>query len=484
MVATRPTTDHVRYGTARGRWVIAAAVLGSGIAFLDSTVVNVALPAIRRDLGGGLSGLQWVVDAYLLTLGSLIIFGGSLGDLFGRRRLFCYGLAGFAAASALCGVAPTITALIVARGLQGIAGALLVPTSLALVSSSFQGPERGAAIGAWSGLSGISTAIGPFLGGYLVDSASWRFVFFINIPIALATLWITRRHVPAMRGEEAKPDYAGAALIAVALGGVVYALIEGPVRSFGETDVVVALAAGVLAGAIFPAVERRQVNPMVPGGLFRSRQFTGANLVTLAVYAALSGAMFLLVIEVQVAMGYSALEAGAAFFPMTLMLLVLSSRMGKLAARFGPRWPMTAGPLIAAAGLALFVRVEPGASYVAGVLPAVVVFALGLSITVAPLTSAVLAAAPERWQGVASGVNNAVARVAGLVAIAVLPFAAGLTGGEPLTQGFHRAMLYCAALCAVGGAVAAVTIRQSVTLRTLIHPHESHACAHELTRQT
>jgi EmrB/QacA subfamily drug resistance transporter len=460
--------------------VVAAAILGSGIVFLDGTVVNVALPAIRRDLGGGLTGLQWVLDSYLLLLGSLIIFGGSLGDLFGRKRLFMLGLAGFTVSSALCAIAPNIVTLILARGLQGIAGALLVPNSLALVSSSFSAEERGAAIGAWSGFAGVSTAVGPFLGGYLVDAASWRFVFFINLPLAAFTYWVAYRHVPEIKGMDAKPDYGGATVAAIALGGVVYALIEGPGKGFTSPVVLGALVIGLVAAACFPLVERAHSQPMIPGGLFKSMQFTGANLVTFGVYGALSGSIFLLVIELQVSMGYSALEAGAATFPITLVMLLFSSRMGRLSSRIGPRWPMTVGPLIVAVGLALFYRVHPGVSYLGGVFPAVIVFSVGLTITVAPLTSAVMSAAPEMWQGVASGVNNAVARIAGLIAVAVLPFAAGLSSGVSLTEGFQRAMLYCAILCAVGGVTAAATIRESVSLRELVHPRtpEQHPLSH------
>lgn len=475
----------IRYGTPTGRWVVIAAVAGSGVAFLDSTVVNVALPAIERDLGGGLAGLQWTVDAYLLTLGSLIVFGGSLGDMYGRRRIFVAGLVSFTAASALCGLAPDILFLILARALQGVGGALLVPSSLAIISSSFHPDDRGQAIGAWSGLSGVSTAFGPFLGGYLVDAVSWRWVFLINVPLAVATVWMTLRHVPETRDDlaPARPDYAGAALAALGLGGAVYALIEGPVKGWLTPEVLGAALAGVVALALFVLVERRQPDPMLPLEVFGSAQFTGANAVTFSVYGALGAAMFLLVVHLQSSLGYSALGAGAALFPTTLLMLLLSPRAGKLSTRIGPRWPMTFGPLVAGAGLALMGSVRPGSGYVTGVLPSVIVFALGLSITVAPLTSAVLAAVERRHAGIASGVNNAVARLAGLIAVAVVPFASGMTGRASVAGGFSRAMWISGALCALGGIIAAVTIRQSVSLRAVIHPSVSHTCHHGEERQ-
>jgi EmrB/QacA subfamily drug resistance transporter len=470
----------VRYGSRSGRWVILAAVLGSGVAFLDSTVVNVALPAISRDLGGGLAGLQWTVDAYLLTLGSLIIFGGSLGDMYGRRKVFVLGLASFTLASVLCGLAPSIQLLIVARALQGVGGALLVPSSLAIISASFHPDDRGQAVGAWSGLAGVSTAFGPFIGGYLVDSVSWRWVFLMNVPLAAVTVWLTLRHVPETRDERApaRPDFAGAAAAALALGGAVYALIEGPVKGWLEPEVVLAGALAVVALAVFPALERRQADPMLPLEVFRSRQFSGANAVTFAVYGALGAALFILVVYLQGVLRYSALEAGSTLFPTTLMMLLLSPRVGRLAQRIGPRWPMTLGPLVAALGLVLMGAVRPGSSYVGGLLPAVVVFGLGLSLTVAPLTSAVLAGVEQRHAGIASGVNNAVARLAGLIAVAVVPFAAGISGGASLAEGFPRAMWISAAVCALGGVTAAATIRQSASLRAVIHPHFSHTCHH------
>lgn len=447
----------IRYGTTAGRWIVIATVLGSGIAFLDGTVVNVALPAIDADLDAGISGLQWTVDAYLLTLSAFLLLGGSLGDLFGRRRMFVYGLGGFAAASLLCALAPSVEALVAARALQGLAAALLVPGSLALISTSFASEDAGKAIGAWSGLSGVTTAIGPFLGGYLVDAVSWRWIFVINLPLALVAIRIATKHVPeTMSGGGGHVDFRGAVTAALALGGITFALIEGPGRGWSDPGVAVAAVAGVAALVAFVATERRQREPMLPFDIFRSRQFSGANAATLLVYFALSGAMFFLVIQLQRELGYSALEAGAALIPTTILLLLLSSRAGALASRIGPRIPMTLGPLVAAAGLAWMTVIAPGTSYATGVLPPVIVFGLGLSLTVAPLTTAVLAAVSQEHAGIGSGVNNAVARVAGLLAVALLPLVAR---GEDFTDGFRRATWISAIVCALGGLAAWATIR-------------------------
>lgn len=415
-----------------------------------------ALPSIGRDLDADFAGLQWVVDGYLVTLTALLILGGSLGDLYGHRRMFVLGLFGFTAASVACAAAPTVEVLVAARLLQGVGAALLVPESLAIISATFAEGERGRAIGAWSGLSGVSTAVGPFVGGWLIDAVSWRLVFLINVPIAAVAVWLAQRFVPPTRVEGcARPDLAGAAAITVALAAGSYALIE-------RIPVI-----GVLAGVAFVAfvaIERRVAEPMLPLGLFRSRQFVGGNLTTLAVYAALSGALFLAVLELQTVLGYSALEAGAATLPTTLLLLALSAPMGALAQRIGPRAPMTVGPLLCAAGLVLFGRIEAGSSYVGDVFPAVTVFGLGMAVTVAPLTAAVLAAVEVRHIGVGSAVNNAVARLAGLLAIAALPIAAGIdTSGSArsVDDGFTTAMHLAAAVAAAGGVVAWLTIRRS-----------------------
>jgi EmrB/QacA subfamily drug resistance transporter len=477
-----PEGPALRYGTAPGWWVIAAAVLGSGIAFLDATVVNVALPAIQRDLGGGLTGLQWTVDAYLLTLGSLIVLGGSLGDLYGRRRGFIVGLLAFIISSGVCGIAPNIGILILGRALQGAGGALLVPASLSMISATFDPRDRGAAIGAWSGLSGVSTAIGPFIGGYLIDSVSWRLVFLINLPLAAIAIWLATTHVPETRDEGAasRPDVAGAATLALAVGGSVFALIEGPNVGFTSPSILVAAVLGVVSFATFIWVEAHVARPMVPLETFRSRQFVGANLVTLVVYAALGGAMFFLAIHLQRSLGYSALEAGAAFLPVTILMMLLSPAAGRLAGRIGPKLPMTVGPLVVAASLLLMARVEPGRSYSSGVLPAVIVMGLGLCLTVAPLTAAVLAAVDQHHVGVASGINNAVARLASLLAIAVLPFITGLSAGATLVHAFPDAMRVAAGACAVGGIVAFLTIDTSASVRSVVHPDLSSACHSDL----
>ena len=454
-----PDANGVRYRSSAGRWVIVATVLGSGIAFLDSTVVNVALPAIADDFDVEMSGLQWTMDAYLLTLGSLLLVGGSLGDLYGRRKMYVFGLASFTIASVICALAPSIEALVLARAFQGIGAALLVPGSLAIISSNFVEEDRAQAIGAWSGLSGVTTALGPFLGGWLVDAVSWRLIFFINIPIAAAAIWISIKHVDDTRADEdvRRPDIIGAVLAAAGLGGVIYALIEGPAREWPAATITAAVG-GAIVLALFLWVERIRAHPMLPLDIFRSRRFSVANLMTLMVYFALSGSLFLVVIQLQKVLDYSALEAGAAFSPLTLLLLALSPGAGRFAQRVGPRIPMTFGPIVAAAGLALMMRIHDGESYLTAVLPAVVVFGLGLSLTVAPLTAAVLAAVDRGREGIGSGVNNAVARIAGLLAVALLPVVAGVTdlgtlSGDTFSEGFSRAMLVSAALCALGGVI-------------------------------
>jgi EmrB/QacA subfamily drug resistance transporter len=464
-VARKVEDPFVEYGTPKGRWVILTMVLGSAMVFLDSTVVNVALPAIGRDFQTGLEGLQWTISAYLLTLGSLLLLGGALGDEYGRRKVFLIGVVAFTAASVLCGIAPSPGFLIVARAAQGAGGALLVPESLAIISAVFRPQDRGAAIGAWSGLSAVATAGGPFLGGYLVDAASWRWVFLINVPIAVVTVWLTVRHVPESRDPQAsrRLDVLGAVVITLGLAGLVYALIEGPVKGLDDPAVLVTGVLGLALLASFPFVERRQREPMVPLAIFRSRQFTGANLTTLFVYGALGGALFFVVIELQDVLHYSALQAGAAFWPIPLFLFLLSARVGRLAQRIGPRLPMTVGPATAGVGFVLLSGIGPGTTYVTGVLPGVLVFALGLSCTVAPLSTAVLMAVEDRHKGLASGINNAVSRIAGLVAVALLPVAAGIAstgaiGGAAFDAGFRRAMWISAGLCWAGALVSFLTV--------------------------
>jgi len=461
----------LRLDSATGRGVLTVAVLASGVAFLDGTVVNTALPAIAGDLHASLADLQWVISAYLLTLGAFLVLGGSLGDHFGRRRVLVWGLLGFGAMSALCGLAPNTSVLIGARALQGIAAALMVPGSLAIVQASFRAIDRGRAIGAWSGLSGVSLAIGPFLGGWLIDSFSWRLVFFVNVPVILVTVVMAVRCVPETRDASVteRIDWLGGAVLVVGLAAGVYALIEGPASGWSIGLLVLEVAA-VLALVAFIAIERRVANPMIPLSMFRSRQFSGANAVTLLFYAAFSGVLFLLVVHLQSDMGYSALEAGASLLPVTVCSLLLSPRMGALSQRIGPRIPMTIGPVIAGGGMALLALAQPGRSYWAAVFPGAIVLGLGLSTTVAPLTTAVLAAAGDQHAGIGSAINNAVARVAGLLAIAILPAAAGLTTSGrslDLVDGFGKAMVICGVACASGGLVSAAVIRAGTPTRSL-----------------
>jgi EmrB/QacA subfamily drug resistance transporter len=446
--------------------VLLATVLGSGIAFLDATVVNVALPTIGTQLHAGISGLQWVVNAYTLTLSGFLLLGGSLGDHYGRRRVFVIGVIWFAAASLLCGLAPSVEALIAARALQGVGGALLTPGSLAIIEASFRAEDRGPAIGAWSGLGGVTAAIGPFLGGWLVQAASWRWIFLINLPLAVVVVVVAQRHVPESRDPSvgARLDYAGAALAAVGLTGVVYALTDGPGLGWTSARILLAGAVGVGALAAFVAWERRSPHPMLPLDIFASRQFTAANLVTFVVYGALGGALFLMPIQLQRVVGFTPLQAGLALIPITLVMLLLSARAGRLSARIGPRLPMTLGPLLVAAGFVLYTRIGPGSSYLTDVVPGMLVFAFGLTLTVAPLTATVLAAAPAEHAGVASAVNNDVARAAGLLAVAILPVAAGISGAGALDptrfdQGFHMAVLIAATLCATGALISWFGIR-------------------------
>jgi EmrB/QacA subfamily drug resistance transporter len=462
----------VRYGTAQGRWVIVGAVLGSGVVFLDGTVVNVALPALSRDLHASVRGLQWILDSYLVTLSALLLFGGNAGDRYGRRRMFVAGLAGFVTASVLCGLAPAVGFLIVARALQGVAGALLVPASLSIISSVFDGDDRGKAIGAWSGLAAVAGAVGPLLGGWLIDAASWRFIFFLNVPVAAAAVAIALHHMPETRDEDAgPPDVTGAVLVSAGIALLAYGLIERSVP---------AGVGGMVALGAFLAGERRSDHPMLPLSLFGSSQFSGANLTTVAVYGAMAAAMFLIVLRLQVTLGYSALEAGASFLPFTGLMTSLSARVGGLAQQIGPRVPMTVGPLLSAAGLLVFSRIGPGDGYVGAVLPAVALFGLGMTVTVSPLTAAVLGAVDRRRAGVASAVNNVAARLAGLLGIAVIPAVAGIdTGGgvaRSLDSGYPTALRISAAICAAGAVIAWLTVRSSASVRSIIHPDPQHAC--------
>jgi len=458
----------ISFDSARGRWVLAVSVLGSGVAFLEATVVNVALPEIGRDLGAGTGGLQWILNGYLLTLAALILLGGSLGDRYGRRRVFSIGVVWFTLASLLCAIAPNVELLVAARVLQGVGGALLTPGSLSIIESTFRKEDRARAIGAWSGLGGVAAAVGPLLGGYLVDAVSWRAIFLINLPLGAFVVLMARRHVPESRDPDAtgRLDYPGSILAALGLAGVTYALIQA--GEGGEASVI-ALAAtlGMAALVGFVVSEARSAAPMMPLSIFASRQFTAANLVTFAVYAALGGVFFLLVAFLQISLGYSPIEAGAASLPVTALMLMFSARAGALAQRIGARIPLTVGSLVIALGMMLMTRIDPGDSYLGSVLPPVIVYGAGLTLVVAPVTATVLAAADSRHSGVASGINNAVARVAALLAVAVLPLVAGLTGDdfldpEAMADGFRIAMVFTAGLAAAGGLVAFAMIRADV----------------------
>lgn len=459
-------SDGLRYASASGRWVVAATVLGSGIASLDATVVGIALPPIGRTFHTGFGPLQWVVTGYTLTLAAFLLLGGSLGDRLGRRRIFTIGVIWFTVASAACGLAPSVGVLIATRMLQGVGAALLVPGSLAILQASFAPGERSRAIGAWSGLGGITAAAGPLVGGYLIAAGSWRWVFFINIPIGTGVVVLATRHIPESKDPSVagRLDVTGGALAVVWLAGLAYGLIQGPTDGWSSPVVVAALAIAGAAAFAFGVVEHRIAHPMLPLGMFRLRQFSAANAVTFAVYAALSGALFLLPTELQVGSGYSPLESGVALLPVTVIMLALSARSGRLSSRIGPRLQMAVGPIVVGLGLALLIRVVDGSNYVVFVLPAVVVFGFGLAITVAPLTATAMSSAPTGRAGLASAVNNDVARAAGLMAIAVLPALAGITGTSylhprELAGGFRTAALIAAAGCVVGGVVAAVAIR-------------------------
>jgi EmrB/QacA subfamily drug resistance transporter len=462
--------EPVALGTARGRWLILTTVLASGMAFLDATAITVALPSIGRDLDASLAGLQWTVTGYTLTLAAFILLGGSLGDRYGRRRVFLLGVAWFALASLLCGLAQDTGQLIAARAIQGVGGALLTPGSLAIIQASLRPVDRARAIGLWSALSGVSGLVGPFLAGALVDLVSWRLIFLVNAPLAAVILVVARRHVPESRDERhhGRFDYLGAALGALGLGAITYALI----RAGEERDAWVAVAAalGVGAGIAFVVRERRAAEPMMPPGLFADRQFTGANLATFAIYGALGGWGLFLVLQLQNVLGYDATASGAALLPATVLMTLLSPRVAALAQRIGPRLPMTVGPLVVAAGTLWLTGVDGSAPYWVEVFPGSVLQGVGMGLTVSPLTATVLSAAPDALAGIASGINNAVARAASLLAVAALPVAVGLSGRdyavpEALTSGYRAAIVICAALFVVGGLVSWLTIRSDVLVK-------------------
>jgi EmrB/QacA subfamily drug resistance transporter len=481
----RDGDGQLSFGSSQGRWVIAATVLGSGIASLDATVVGIALPTIGRAFHSGVGTLQWVVSGYSLTLAAFLLLGGSLGDRMGRRRVFSVGVVWFAVASVCCGIAPNAGVLIAARILQGIGGALLAPSSLAILQASFRQNDRSRAIGAWSGLGGVATAAGPLLGGYLILAGSWRWVFFINVPVAAVVLVVTARHVPETRDPSTagRVDSLGAGLAVLFLAGLTYGLIEAPSHGWTSPAVLASLLVAGVTGPVFLLVEHTSAHPMLPLGVFRTRQFSGANAVTFIVYGALGGALFLLPVELQLVVHYSPLDSGLALLPVTAIMLVFSARSGQLAARIGPRLQMTAGPAVVAVGLLLVTRATHQGNYAAWVLPAVIVFGLGLALTVAPLTATAMGAAPAEHAGVASAVNNVVARAAGLLAVAILPLVAGITGAaalEPhrLAGGFREAMIIAGLTCAVGAILAAATIRNPPDAAHLGHPRlRSYHCA-------
>jgi EmrB/QacA subfamily drug resistance transporter len=461
----------VRLASAAGRWVLAVAVLGDSMILLEATVVNVALPTIGRDLGAGVAALQWTLNGYVLTLAALVLVCGSLSDIYGRRRLFILGTVVFVAASALCAAAPTIGLLIAARFVQGIGGALLTPGSLAIIEAVFHPDDRTKAIGVWAGLGAVAGAIGPTVGGYLTDAVSWRAVFLINIPLGVFVVAAAVRHVPETRDPTRAGglDLRGAALATLAIAAVCFALIEA---SGGLTPAVIAASAvGLAAAAGFVAVERRAANPMLPLELFRSRQFASANLLALVTYAALGGVIFLFVAFLQVTLGYTALQAGAATLPITLLLLTLSTPSGALAQRIGPRIPLTAGAVLAGAGLLLMAQLHPGDRFLSAVLPSLIVFGVGLGTLIAPITATVLASVDSRHSGIASAVNNALSRLGQMIAVAALPLAAGLSGSAfehpaAMAAGFPIAMTVAAGACFAAALLAWTTISNDILSRS------------------
>ena len=446
------------------RMILVACILGSTVVTLDGTVVNVALPAIREDLGGGFAGQQWTANAYLVTLASLILIGGSLGDIFGERRVFSLGVLGFGVTSVVCALAPSIEVLVMGRALQGVAGALLTPAALAVIVSAFAPDERGGAVGSWTAWGAVGMIVGPLIGGQLVDAASWRFIFALNVPLILVTLALIARYVPEGRGgsDRARVDVAGGALCATGLAALTFGLIRQPEGGFGDPAVFVPLAGGVALLASFVAYERRASQPMLELSLFRRHNFAVGNVETLLMYAGLSLLFFFLVLFLQNVAGYSAVAAGSASLPVTALMFLASKRFGVLADRLGPRLFMGLGPVVMAVGLALLTRLGSEVTYATDLLPPLVIFGVGLSMTVAPLTATVLADADERNAGLASGINNAIARVAGLLGIALVgALVAGRYGdaADSSLGAFHLAMGISAGLLGLGGALGLIFVR-------------------------
>lgn len=473
-----PETVLITLDSGEGRKVLATVVLGSAVASLTATVVNVALPTLARDLDASSSGQKWIVNGYTLTLAALILIGGSLGDRFGRVRLYRIGVAWFAVASLLCALAWDVNSLIAFRLLQGVGGALLTPGSLAIIESSFRKEDRGRGVGAWSGITGIASAIGPLLGGLLVG-IDWRWVFVVNVPVAIGA-FVLSRWVPETRDPSAatsRLDAVGAALTVAVLGGASFALIEGPEGGFSSLEISATVVA-IIGAIVLVVYERGRDHAMVPFDLFVDRTFAVANLLTFLIYGGMGVLFFLLSVQLQVTAGWSPVESGAALLPVTVLMLLLSSRMGDVAQRIGPRWPLTVGPLVAALGMVMLTRVGPDATFLTDVLPAVTVFGLGLSGIVAPVTSAALGAVPDNRAGAASGVNNAVARTGGLLAVAAVPSLVGLTGdalgnAELLDPGFERAMLWSGGMVALGGVIAFALLGREREHET---PHENVHC--------
>lgn len=446
--------------TNHQRLVLLIAILASFLTFLDGSVVSVALPAINNELGGGLALQQWVNSSYFITLGALILVAGSLSDLFGRKRILVIGVIGFCIASILCAIAPTSVTLVVARAFQGIFGALLIPSSLALIISWFDGPSQGKAIGSWTAWTGMSFIIGPLVGGILVDSLSWRWIFFINVIPSLITLWLLRRLPADKPDERASVDLLGAALCTAGLGATVFALIEQPSRGWDHPLVLFPLVTGLGLLGLFIRWQQRAKHPMLPLPLFKVRNFSVGNLATAAIYAGLSMATFLITIFVQQVGNYTALAAGLTMMPVTLVMFLLSAKFGALAGKHGPRLFMALGPIIASIGFTTLLMVNADVEYLTQMLPGILLFGLGLSMTVAPLTSAVLGDINKKQAGIGSAVNNAISRIASMIAVASI----GLIIGSSVTlDSFHQGVVMMALLLAIGGAISAVGIRNAKT---------------------